>query len=197
MPDRRWPRMVTIPLAVVIMAISLFQLASMFGTRSGLWAPAAFLETELTPFRTVNGYGLFAVMTTIRHEIVVEGSDDGTNWLPYEFKYKPGDVNGRPRFIEPLQPRLDWQMWFAALGDYRQNPWFVNFCARLLQGTPDVLALLARNPFPDRPPRFIRAKLYDYHFTNFHEYRAAGTWWKRELVGDYLPAISLADLQKS
>jgi len=73
------------------------------------------------------------------------------NWLSYEFKYKPGDVNRRPDFIAPVQPRLDWQMWFAALSDYRQNPWFVNFCARLPQGSPDVLALLAKNPFADHP----------------------------------------------
>ena len=90
----------------------------------------------------LNSYGLFAVMTTDRREIIVEGSNDGMNWLPYEFKYKPGDVNRRPAFVAPHQPRLDWQMWFAALGDYRQNPWFVNFCERLLQGSPEVLALL-------------------------------------------------------
>jgi hypothetical protein len=135
-------------------------------------------------------------MTTTRNEIIIEGSDDGTNWLPFEFKYKPGDVNRRPGFIEPFQPRLDWQMWFAALGDYRQNPWLVNVCARLLQGSPEVLALLAKNPFSSRPPRYLRAELYEYHFTNLHEHHASGAWWKRERVGEYLPAFSLTDLQK-
>ena len=139
----------------------------------------------------MNSYGLFAVMTTERREIIVEGSNDGVNWLAYEFKYKPGDVNRRPGFVAPFQPRLDWQMWFAALGDYRQNPWFVNFCERLLQGSPEVLALLAKNPFPGQPPRFIRAEFYDYHFTNFAERRATGAWWKREFIGEYLPPISL------
>ena len=149
------------------------------------------------PFRTFNGYGLFAVMTTERREIIVEGSNDGVNWLPYEFKYKPGDVNRRPAFVAPHQPRLDWQMWFAALGNYRQNPWFVNFCVRLLQGSPEVLALAGRKiRFPDHPPRYIRAEFYDYRFTNFAERRATGAWWKRERLGEYLPPISLSDLQK-
>jgi lipase maturation factor 1 len=194
---RRWPKVVIIPLAVMVVAISLFQMASMFGARSGLWIPAAFLNAQIAPFRSVNNYGLFAVMTTTRNEIIVEGSNDGVTWLPYEFKYKPDDVSRRPGFIEPFQPRLDWQMWFAALGDYRQNPWFVNFCARLLQGSPEVLALLANNPFPSRPPRYVRAGLYEYHFTDLQEHHASGAWWKRERAGEYLPAFSLADLQKS
>ena len=159
--------------------------------RSGLWFPAALLEDELAPFRTFNSYGLFAVMTTERREIIVEGSNDGVAWLPYEFKYKPGDVNRRPGFVEPFQPLLDWQMWFAALGDYRQNPWFEQFCERLLQGSPEVLALLEKNPFPKQPPRFVRAEFYEYHFTNFAERRATGAWWRREFVGEYLPPVSL------
>lgn len=192
-PDRtrRWPKLVIIPVSVIIAAISIYQLASLFGARSSLWLPPAVMEAELVPFRTVNSYGLFAVMTTNRQEIVVEGSNDGTNWLAYEFKYKPGDVHRRPVFIEPFQPRLDWQMWFAALGNYQQNPWFVDFCERLLRGSPEVLALLAKNPFPDQPPRFIRAELYDYRFTNFEERRRTGAWWKRKLIGQYLPVISL------
>jgi hypothetical protein len=193
----RWPRAITIPLAIAVLTVSLFQLISMFGIRSNLLLPAAELDGWLAPFRMVNSYGLFAVMTTTRNEIIVEGSDDGTNWLPFEFKYKPGDMNRRPGFVEPFQPRLDWQMWFAALGDYRQNPWFVNFCVRLLEGSPEVQALLANNPFPNRPPRYVRAEFYEYHFTNLQEHHASGAWWKRERTGKYLPAFSLADLQKS
>jgi len=187
----RWPRAITIPLATVVLAISLFQMISIFGVRSNLLMAAAMLDGWLQPLRTVNSYGLFAVMTTERREIIVEGSNDGTNWLPYEFKYKPGDVNRRPGFIEPFQPRLDWQMWFAALGNYQQNPWFGNFCEQLLQGSPEVLALLGKNPFPNHPPRFIRAEFYDYRFTNCAERRATGAWWKREFVGEYLPPVSL------
>src|SRR4029077_1660325 len=124
-------------------------------------APVALVS----PLRSFNSYGLFAVMTPTRPEIILEGSNDGKNWLPYEFKYKPGDLTQRPRQVAPLQPRLDWQMWFAALGDYRQNPWFIYFCGRLLQGSKPVLALMAKNPFPDGPPTMIRASLYEYRFT--------------------------------
>ena len=189
----RWPRALTIPLAVIIFAISFSQVVGMFGVRSELLFPAEIADEWLSPFRAVNNYGLFAVMTTQRNEIIVEGSDDGTNWLAYEFKYKPGDVNRRPSFIEPFQPRLDWQMWFAALGTVQQNPWFENFCERLLQGSPEVLALLEINPFPKHPPRYIRAGFYKYEFTNFAERRATGAWWKRELVGEYLPPVSLRE----
>jgi predicted DCC family thiol-disulfide oxidoreductase YuxK len=190
---RRWPKALTIPLAAVVIIISLFQVAAMFGARFSLWFPAAYLDAQLAPFRTINSYGLFAVMTTERREIIVEGSNDGTNWLAYEFKYKPGDMNRRPGFIAPFQPRLDWQMWFAALGSPRQNPWFENFCERLLQGSPEVLALLEKNPFPGKPPRFIRAEFYDYHFTNADERHATGAWWRREFLGEYLPPVSLRE----
>jgi hypothetical protein len=129
---------------------------------------------------------LFAVMTTERKEIVIEGSNDGDNWSAYEFRYKPGDVDRAPRFVEPFQPRLDWQMWFAALGTYRENRWFVNLMGCLLHGERDVLRLL-RNPFPNGPPKYVRARLYQYHFTHWGE-RA---WWSREERGLYFPAVSL------
>jgi hypothetical protein len=130
-------------------------------------------------------------MTTSRPEIIVEGSNDGEKWVAYEFKYKPGDVQQRPQFVAPHQPRLDWQMWFAALGTYEQNPWLLNFCARLLEGSPEVLSLLKRNPFPDAPPRYIRAVVYDYHFADFATRRQTGAWWRRELTGEYMPIVSL------
>jgi lipase maturation factor 1 len=190
---RRWPRAVTVPLTIVVAAIYLLQINRALGKRPVWLLPAAVAEAWLSPLRTLNGYGLFAVMTTERREIIVEGSNDGVNWLPYEFKYKPGDVNRRPAIVAPHQPRLDWQMWFAALGDYRQNPWFVNFCDRLLQGSPEVLALLDKNPFPDHPPRQVRASLYDYRFTDPAGRRIAGAWWKREFIGEYLPPISLPE----
>jgi hypothetical protein len=139
------------------------------------------------PLRIVNSYGLFATMTTTRPEIIVEGSNDGVHWLAYEFPYKPGNVNRRPPIVAPFQPRLDWQMWFAALGSYRNNRWFVNFMLRLLQGEPSVLRLLSDNPFPKGPPKYVRARMYLYHFTHFGE----PGWWTREEVGEYLPAVSL------
>jgi len=139
----------------------------------------------------VSSYGLFAVMTTTRIEIVVEGSMDGETWLPYEFRYTPGDLNTAPRWAAPHQPRLDWQMWFAALGDYRSNPWFVNFALRLLDGSPQVVALLAHNPFPDHPPKYVRAMAYEYSFTDWPARRRTAAWWKREPRGVYLPAVGL------
>jgi hypothetical protein len=134
---------------------------------------------------------LFAVMTTARPEIVVEGSEDGIAWRPYEFKYKPGDLNRAPPWVAPHQPRLDWQMWFAALSDYSTNPWFLMLGRRLLEGSPEVLALLETNPFPERPPRYVRAQLYEYRFTDLEMRRATGAWWRRELVGSYLPVMGL------
>jgi hypothetical protein len=137
------------------------------------------------------GYGLFAVMTITRPEIVIEGSNDSVTWLAYEFKYKPGDLTRRPAWVAPHQPRLDWQMWFAALGDYQSDPWIIRFMARLLQGSPEVLRLLGRNPFPDGPPHYVRAMLYRYRFTSPEERRSTGAWWGRELKGVYVPAVSL------
>src|SRR3984957_15724019 len=147
------------------------------------------------PFQIANTYGLFASMTTVRPEIVVEGSNDGVTWLDYEFPYKPGDLRQPPHWVAPYQPRLDWQMWFAALSDYRGAPWFTNFMVRLLQGSPDVLRMLKKNPFPDAPPKYVRAELFDYSFTNFATRRATGDWWARLPRGLYFPQISLQDVR--
>ena len=130
-------------------------------------------------------------MTTTRPEIIIEGSNDGVNWREYAFKYKPGDVMRRPRWNLPHQPRLDWQMWFAALGSATDNPWISIFLQRLLQGSPQVIALLGSNPFPDKPPRFVRAVVYDYRFTSPEEKKATGAWWVRQPEGVYYPAIDL------
>ena len=164
--------------------------ARLLGARN-LPQPLLGLLQWVSPLRTINSYGLFAVMTTTRPEIVVEGSNDRLTWLAYHFKWKPGDPKRRPAFVAPHQPRLDWQMWFAALGDYRGNPWFVNFLVRLAKGSPEVLALLEENPFPDKPPRYLRAVLYEYHFTDFATRHATGDWWLRERKGLYCPEIAL------
>jgi hypothetical protein len=144
----------------------------------------------LAPFHVVSSYGLFSSMTTGRPEIVIEGSDDGETWREYGFRYKPGDVRRPPRWVAPHQPRLDWQMWFAALG--HPPRWFARFIARLLEGSPEVLALLAHNPFPAGPPRFLRALLYDYKMTDLRTRRQAGTWWARRKLGTYFPACTLS-----
>jgi predicted DCC family thiol-disulfide oxidoreductase YuxK len=158
--------------------------------------PIATVAGYLESFRIVNGYGLFRVMTKSRSEIIVEGSVDGVDWRGYEFKWKPGSLNKPPGWNAPHQPRLDWQMWFAALGNYRQNPWFVSFLERLLHNTPEVTNLLAHNPFPNDPPRYVRARFYEYRFTTADERRATGNWWKREERENYLPAISLENFDR-
>ncbi len=160
---------------------------AMFLASAGIFfapPPVGALAELIAPLRSVNAYGLFAVMTTMRDEIVVEGSDDGVTWRPYEFRFKPGDVARRPPWVAPHQPRLDWQMWFASLTSYETIPWYQTFCRRLLEGAPDVLALLEHNPFPDRPPRYVRGELYRYQFSD-------GTWWRRERIGDYSPGFAL------
>ena len=149
------------------------------------------LVVALAPFSLANSYGLFAVMTTSRIEIVVEGSNDGQTWQPYEFKYKPGDPARRPHWVAPYQPRLDWQMWFAALGTYQENPWFSNFMVRLMRGTPEVTALLETNPFPDAPPVYVRASAYEYRFTDYDTRRNTGRWWERERRELYFPEAEL------
>ncbi|MBI3875533.1 MAG: lipase maturation factor family protein [Verrucomicrobia bacterium] len=150
----------------------------------------AWLRDALQPLCLANSYGLFSIMTTTRPEIIVEGSDDGQTWLAYEFKWKPGDVKRAPRFVAPHQPRLDWQMWFAALSDYSANPWFKNFLGCVHRGEPMVLALLEKNPFPEKPPRFLRATLYDYRFTDFKTRRETGDWWQREKQYLYVPVLA-------
>ena len=190
-------RSVTATLFVFIMLMSSYELMETFPTTipqrpaEVITATVGRLVTWTAPYGIVNTYGLFAVMTTSRPEIVVQGSNDGKTWLDYAFKYKPGDVDRAPVWVQPHQPRLDWQMWFAALSSYQVERWFVNFMVRLLEGSPDVLKLMSKNPFPASPPAYVRAQVYDYHFTSFAEHRATGAWWRRELKGTYMPVVSL------
>jgi hypothetical protein len=181
---------VTLPCMVVLLAVSTLTFARQLAGREVVPVLARPLLARLEPFRSVNGYGLFARMTTVRNEIVIEGSDDGTTWLPYEFHWKPGDVMRRPAFVAPHQPRLDWQMWFAALTPYRANPerWFARLLDALLAGEPTVLALLGSNPFPHAPPRHVRAVVWEYHFTDPGD--PSGAWWRREWRGVYAPPVS-------
>ncbi len=188
-----WPRWLIVPVAAVLIMDSAVHMSSLLGLQRIWPKPLVGLLVVLQPWQVVNSYGLFAVMTTSRPEIVVEGSDDGATWQAYPFKYKPGELSRWPAFVAPHQPRLDWQMWFAALGTYREAPWFLRFCEQLLRGSPDVLALLAGNPFPAHPPRYIRATLYDYHFTNLATKRAGGAWWRRSPKGSYCPVLTLRE----
>jgi lipase maturation factor 1 len=178
-------------IALVLLFLSCDVIAKLF-RRPLTWPRLLVRCLEfLGPFHLVNGYGLFAVMTKERPEIIVEGSEDGVNWQAYEFKYKPGTVNRAPRFVAPHQPRLDWQVWFAALGYCENNPWFVRFLMRLLEGSKPVINLLKANPFPQRPPRYIRASLYDYRFTDRAQHRQSRAWWRREHRGLYCPVLDI------
>ena len=149
------------------------------------------MNFQAETFHLVNRYGLFAVMTTSRIEIVIEGSNDGKEWQAYEFNYKPGGVYRHLSWVAPYQPRLDWQMWFAALSNYQSNPWFERLMLRLLEGRQKVTSLFAHNPFPSAPPRFIHAMACDYHFTDWTTRQKAGDIWTRTVTGDYFPAVSL------
>jgi hypothetical protein len=189
---RPWPKLIQVPLAAIVLLLNLAQLTALFSQSIQWPLPIVRIIQASAPFFLVNSYGLFAVMSTTRPEIIVEGSKDGNIWVPYEFKYKPGDLKRPPMQVAPHQPRLDWQMWFAALGNYKNNPWFLDFMVRLLQGSPEVLKLLETNPFPERPPRYIRATLYRYRFTDFATRRREGTWWQRDRMGLYIPPLSLS-----
>jgi predicted DCC family thiol-disulfide oxidoreductase YuxK len=195
----RWPSWIITPLAVVVTIVTTMNLLGAFREEISWPDPLVKLHALLSTTRSFNSYGLFASMTTARPEIIIEGSDDGQMWLPYEFKYKPGDPMRRPAFVEPFQPRLDWQMWFEALRVARPraepSQWFLSFCEKLLRGQPEVLTLLTSNPFPTAPPRYLRAVVYDYHFTNFAARRETSAWWHRTLLGPYCPVLSLRTSQ--
>jgi len=190
-PPKRMPRWLVVAAAIVTVPVSVVMLTRQLGVQVPGSSVVAPLEALVGPFRSVNAYGLFAVMTTTRPEIIVEGSDDGVTWLPYEFTYKAGDPRRRPPWVAPHQPRLDWQMWFAALDRFEQEDWFQNFCRRLLEGSPDVLALVAHNPFQAKPPRLVRGMLYQYHFADRATHRKEDVWWVREQLGPYSPTLSL------
>jgi hypothetical protein len=194
LPERsaRTSSAVVYAVALLILTLSVSEIGEMLFETS--LEPVTLVRLA-EPFEIANTYGLFASMTTTRPEIEVQGSNDGQTWLDYEFRYKPGDLRQPPHWVAPYQPRLDWQMWFAALSDYRATPWFTNFMLRLLQGSPDVLGLLEQNPFPNSPPKYVRAEKFDYSFTNFATRRATGAWWARRPQGLYFPQISLDDLR--
>lgn len=145
--------------------------------------------SALEPFRITNQYGLFAVMTRGRYEIEFQGSNDGQNWVAYPFRYKPQALNEGPRIYAPYQPRFDWNLWFASLGNWREYPIVGNTEVRLLENSRDVLALFRGDPFPAGPPKQIRAVLWQYWFTSLAEKRATGMWWRRQWLGLYAPTL--------
>jgi hypothetical protein len=147
----------------------------------------------LEPFRIANQYGLFAVMTRGRYEIEFQGSNDGTNWTAYPFRFKPQALNEAPGIYAPYQPRFEWNLWFSSLGNWQQNELVPETEERLLVSSPAVLSLFRRNPFQNMPPRYVRAVLWQYWFTTMEEKRRTGNWWRREYIGLYAPELMLTE----
>ncbi|KAJ8245630.1 hypothetical protein GJAV_G00272800 [Gymnothorax javanicus] len=170
-------------------------------SHSHVWPAVRSAYETLDRFQLVNSYGLFRRMTGVggRPEVVIEGSMDGITWTEIEFMYKPGNVSGPPPIVAPHQPRLDWQMWFAALGPHTQSPWFTSLVYRLLQGKRDVIELIQTDsqslyPFIHKPPAFIRASLYKYWFTEMKEDGSLPEqWWRRKYVEEFYPTVQLGD----
>jgi hypothetical protein len=161
------------------------QLIWMFSALPLPMAPVAAIE----PFRIANRYGLFGIMTRGRYEIEFQGSDDGKNWVTYPFRYKPQDPGKPPGIYAPYQPRFDWNLWFASLGSWQDYSIVPRTELRLLYNNKDVLALFANNPFSQKPPRQVRAVLWQYWFTSMSEKRVTGLWWRRQFVGLYAPTL--------
>ena len=184
-PGSRWNTWPGVAPAVVIALTAAIFFTGTFGNRPARWLAPVYR------FGTFNNYGLFAVMTTERPEIEIEGTLDGETWIPYEFSYKPGALDEAPRWVAPHQPRLDWQMWFAALGDARRNPWLANVMRRLLEGEPSVIGLLGKNPFEGDAPKQVRAIIYRYEMTTREERARSGDWWKRSDRALYAPILGV------
>ncbi len=192
-PELRQPqityRAIVIALAVWVAYLSINPIRNML-------SPRQVMNTAYNPYHIVGTYGAFGSITRTRYEVIVEGTDEvvltqSTKWREYEFRGKPGDPTRAPPQIAPYHLRLDWLMWFAAMSDYYQHPWFIHFVAKLLQDDRAVLSLLRSNPFPNQAPRYVRAQLYVYHFTTYEERKKTGLWWHREFVDQYFPPVSL------
>jgi hypothetical protein len=184
LPARRLSPVRTVALAVVavvLVGLSVVQFLPFVRPARGLVPALTPVRRVLNTVRTVNAYHLFAQMTLVRREAVIEGSTDGVRWLPYELRYKPGDPLRAPAFVAPHQPRVDFQMWFLPLGG--GGRWFDALLARLIAWPTAVAPLFAGNPFPDDPPRFVRVAVYRYRFSDIATRRATGAWWTRELEG--------------
>ncbi len=184
---------------VIVVLLSLMVAALSIRPIANMRSPQQVMNTSFNPLHLVGTYGAFGGITRTRHEVVVKGSSDpfpggATQWREYEFRGKPTATGRRPPQIAPYHLRLDWLMWFAAMSDYSRHAWFVRFLGKLLEGDRETLSLLRSNPFPGRPPRFVRADLYRYEFTSPEERLRTGNWWKRQYAGLYFPEISLEEV---
>lgn len=191
------PHLVALPLwwQWLIVLVTVVVVALSYRPVLNLISPHQLMNTSFDPFHLVNTYGAFGSVTKKRYEIVVEGTHDPTGpedgWKAYEFKGKPGDPRRRPRQFAPYHLRLDWLMWFAAMEPPYRHQWLIAFLLKLLEGDQPALKLLRTNPFRDRPPRAVRARLYLYRYSSRSERRTDGIWWVRTEEGEYLPPLML------
>lgn len=170
--------------ALLTVGVGALQMAQRIAMRPDIGAPPV-----IAPLRLVNAYGVFAHMSLDRREVVIEASDDGVTWRELVLPWKPGPVDRAPPWAVPHLPRLDWQLWFAALGEARDNPWIGKLLARLLEGSPAVSALFSGAVADDRPPAMLRVALYRYRYATPAE-QARGQWWAREPEGEYLAPVT-------
>lgn len=184
--------------ALLVVAVSVVVIVLSYRPVLNLLSPHQAMNASFDPFRLVNTYGAFGSVTRRRYEVVVEGTDaerpDGAAWQEYEFKGKPGDPARRPPQVAPYHHRLDWQMWFLPISPRYAEGWLSSFMLRLLEGDRQTTALLRSNPFPDAPPRYVRARLFEYRYTTWRERRQTGAWWHRQEAGQFVPPIGLRGL---
>jgi hypothetical protein len=184
-----WFAGLVVLLAVLVGILSYWPVRNLIGRRQ-------MMNYSFNTLHLVNTYGAFGSVTRSRDEVVIEGTTDdephaGSTWHEYEFKGKPGQPGRLPPQVAPYHLRLDWLMWFLPLSPIYGEAWFVRFLGRLLLNDPLVLGLIRANPFPDRPPSVVRARLYRYRFSTWTERRSSGAWWVREHIGEYFPALRL------
>jgi hypothetical protein len=185
---RRLGKILELCLSIIFLGWIFYATTAQLLWMFSLTVPDAPVEA-LDPFRVANRYGLFGIMTRGRYEIEFQGSDDGKNWLPYSFRYKPQNLGTPPGIYAPYQPRFDWNLWFASLGSWRDYSIVPRTEVQLLSNDRDVLNLFAKNPFPNGPPRQVRAVMWQYWFTTVSEKRTHGLWWRRQFMGLYAPTV--------
>lgn len=194
-----WVQPATLPTPVTIVLTMLLLPATIFWIYKSLFEKSKRLDFLLPfmrffyPFRISNPYGLFAIMTKNRPELILEGSNDGEHWEEYVFSHKPTSVNGFPPIVSPHLPRLDWQMWFAGLESFNENLWLQNMMTRIFHESRDVLLLFEKDPFKGKAPKSLRILRYEYKFSSFTELRKEGRWWSRELRDSYSPVLHKED----
>jgi hypothetical protein len=175
--------------ASIILVTSTIQLSEM-ASGSRISGNAGRILDYIQRWSLANPYHVFPSVNRQRIELIIEGSIDGRTWLPYRFRYKPGELDKPLAVVIPHQPRLDWMIWFVPINEIFIG-WFENFLDALLENSPDVIALLEHNPFPETPPLAVRVQAFEYRFTDFEEHDISGQRWKRSYLGPFEPLPGL------